>query len=666
MVRHLVSLTFFTTVVLWSIEHAVAQQSSRQAERSRMEQLQRQQQRQPPQGPSVEDILRLFTPPESEAGQNDSYGERRSRSRATQRVVQPARPQVPTRAEVAGMTLAEQRKLLRGALQRLVDELDGMRVGEGWNEFLKLELLGSALWTGKGAQPDAKTRTTLAVVAAQFDTVANNPKFRAISGQWGFQAVNAAIGEYAMGPVQRSQRKVRNSSKQFDRSLQRLKPAPGWRKYLKANEVMRLAQSEEEMTSADEEILREIIRRYKEVSENEKYAKVARLHGFDQARRDLEELADGILQLKKPRSASNAALARQALETVALDVKALRKACQDQSKMENSMLKLAPGSREADEAEKVLRAIKEGHDKAMADAMERIEGLIKATLAENEVEYVLMQFEDVEEPVEVMLMQFSDVEEPEPEYVLMQFSDVEESGSKKKKKTKSKDKDQAEGNSRSKTSCHTQSRRSLAGVISILDTASDRPAGMTSEQSELLDRVLAEIKAGKRENTQENWEKFVKAVRKAKSSVDSSAAARYVIRESYAGELRELKNKADRLRHINQTKKLLRLHLTELREVASQLDAGSRVKIDSLDGLPIFRPGRRAYTIWQQKTFDREELREHIAELEEQLEHLGNDRQLANIDVQQLSQRLQQLLQMMSHLSKMLHDTEMNIVRKLG
>ena len=51
---------------------------------------------------------------------------------------------------------------------------------------------------------------------------------------------------------------------------------------------------------------------------------------------------------------------------------------------------------------------------------------------------------------------------------------------------------------------------------------------------------------------------------------------------------------------------------------------------------------------------------------EEELESVGEDGQMANIDLQSAMQKQQQTLQMLSNVSKMLHDTSMSIIRKIG
>jgi len=55
-----------------------------------------------------------------------------------------------------------------------------------------------------------------------------------------------------------------------------------------------------------------------------------------------------------------------------------------------------------------------------------------------------------------------------------------------------------------------------------------------------------------------------------------------------------------------------------------------------------------------------------IQKWEEKLNSVGDDAQLANVDLQNMLQKQQQTLQMLSNISKMLHDTAMATIRKIG
>jgi len=61
-----------------------------------------------------------------------------------------------------------------------------------------------------------------------------------------------------------------------------------------------------------------------------------------------------------------------------------------------------------------------------------------------------------------------------------------------------------------------------------------------------------------------------------------------------------------------------------------------------------------------------EELDAKIKKWEEELSAIGDDAQLANIDLQNAMQKQQQTMQMLSNISKVLHDTAMAVIRKIG
>ena len=60
------------------------------------------------------------------------------------------------------------------------------------------------------------------------------------------------------------------------------------------------------------------------------------------------------------------------------------------------------------------------------------------------------------------------------------------------------------------------------------------------------------------------------------------------------------------------------------------------------------------------------DLEAYIKGKEEQLNSVGDDAQLANVDLQNILQKQQQTLQLLSNVSKQLHDTALAIIRKIG
>jgi hypothetical protein len=56
----------------------------------------------------------------------------------------------------------------------------------------------------------------------------------------------------------------------------------------------------------------------------------------------------------------------------------------------------------------------------------------------------------------------------------------------------------------------------------------------------------------------------------------------------------------------------------------------------------------------------------YIEHLDQRLQTVGDDAQLANIDLQNILQKQTQVLQTLSNVSKSLHDGAMAVIRKIG
>lgn len=63
---------------------------------------------------------------------------------------------------------------------------------------------------------------------------------------------------------------------------------------------------------------------------------------------------------------------------------------------------------------------------------------------------------------------------------------------------------------------------------------------------------------------------------------------------------------------------------------------------------------------------NKKELENYIQQMEDKLNSVGEDAQLANVDLQNMMQKQQQTLQTLSNVSKSLHDTAQAVIRKMG
>jgi hypothetical protein len=180
-------------------------------------------------------------------------------------------PAVPSVLDVREMTSRQQQKLLRRALADLDEELDSLPTGDGWKKFLQLDVLGSSLWCGNDAEPDDQSRKVLSLVESRFRQVHGDPQLQAIRDMRSFQSIHNLLSEFATDPIVKTQRRLQTSVATLDDSLSRLKDSAGWKKYLRTEELRRLATQSEQLELADQQRLREIMSVYDGVEKNPAY-----------------------------------------------------------------------------------------------------------------------------------------------------------------------------------------------------------------------------------------------------------------------------------------------------------------------------------------------------------------------------------------------------------
>jgi hypothetical protein len=180
----------------------------------------------------------------------------------------------------------------------------------------------------------------------------------------------------------------------------------------------------------------------------------------------------------------------------------------------------------------------------------------------------------------------------------------------------------------------------------------------------------------------------VTARKSEKISVDPNALVQEVLRESYLQTTEDLRFYAEKVRYFNESKKAVRGYLAALRQFrANVMSAAREHGVDLCRGekkdlamlAKLF--GRYAH-VYEVGEFEQglcipsrvplagvdtvALLDAAIARWEERLASIGDDAQLANIDLQNVLQKQQQTLQMLSNISKMLHDTAMDVIRNIG
>jgi hypothetical protein len=169
---------------------------------------------------------------------------------------------------------------------------------------------------------------------------------------------------------------------------------------------------------------------------------------------------------------------------------------------------------------------------------------------------------------------------------------------------------------------------------------------------------------------------------------DINALVQEVLREAYLQTTEDLRRYAEKVKYFNQMKKALREYLSSLREFKANAISAARMRNISLCSgatndlkvlQEIFAESTRPYDVGPiehelcipnrippEEVTSLTQLDSEIARWETKLNSIGDDVQLANVDLQNILQKQQQALQMMSNISKMVHDTAMEVIRKIG
>jgi hypothetical protein len=134
--------------------------------------------------------------------------------------------------------------------------------------------------------------------------------------------------------------------------------------------------------------------------------------------------------------------------------------------------------------------------------------------------------------------------------------------------------------------------------------------------------------------------------------------------------------KSEAAGNVNSTKKQAQFYLNLKAAIRRELAQAREIylQLQRSDVLPrfyrkIFNQNQKdseSITITQGKIITtNEDLIDYIHELEELLDEIGNDSQLADIDLQNALQRQQEMIKMLSNIEKALHDTATAIIKKI-
>ncbi len=191
------------------------------------------------------------------------------------------------------------------------------------------------------------------------------------------------------------------------------------------------------------------------------------------------------------------------------------------------------------------------------------------------------------------------------------------------------------------------------------------PRSVSAREKAALRRVVRDLKAGRTMAAKAGWQGFSQSHFSKRTARNVNALILWVLRESILEQKKDLAFHADKVRFYNEQKKALRNHMARLRAKAAKLRGGG-VRVRSILLRRRFEKGKNALIRRSWKTMTKAHMEATIEDMRRQLSSVGNDAQLANIDLQNMLQKSQRILQTISNVSKMLHDTAMAIIRKIG
>jgi len=199
--------------------------------------------------------------------------------------------------------------------------------------------------------------------------------------------------------------------------------------------------------------------------------------------------------------------------------------------------------------------------------------------------------------------------------------------------------------------------------------------GLVRTDRNRLERVVLHLRVGNQNAGQREWQSMISQMtaRPSGASMDINSLIQYVLRQSYLETIEDLRFYAEKVRFFNELKQAIRNELTEARKQLSSAIMANPNATDFSRPHTVQEPLIPTSSTlplnlsYRKKTLrSRADWEAYIEKLEELLSTIGDDAQLANIDLQNILQKQQQTLQTMSNVSKMLHDTAMAIVRKIG
>jgi hypothetical protein len=201
----------------------------------------------------------------------------------------------PVGPDLAQMDWPALRQTVRKLSTELDSQLTTLATGDTWKTYLKTAEIPLLLSEDrdKAGPPAPDVRETLEEIHRRLEATRGKPEYAMIASLAGFKSFDAALAEFLTPPDVRLRRQLAADGEELHRSLDRLGAEAGWYKYLALPPGIARSPSDDAAQSpppspADLTIA---LQRFDLVAQNDGYGAIAKLPGFEAARKHLAEYA---------------------------------------------------------------------------------------------------------------------------------------------------------------------------------------------------------------------------------------------------------------------------------------------------------------------------------------------------------------------------------------
>ncbi|HXH62403.1 MAG TPA: hypothetical protein VNI20_13730 [Fimbriimonadaceae bacterium] len=218
------------------------------------------------------------------------------------------------------------------------------------------------------------------------------------------------------------------------------------------------------------------------------------------------------------------------------------------------------------------------------------------------------------------------------------------------------------------TFIHLDFKRGLVAMAS----QGDLPKSVGRSQRAEVAKIVALLRQSKTREATVAWKGFCTEFAQANMTRGSSAVGddvgsivQLVLRESYLESTNDLRDMADKVKYFNDMKKALREQISSLRSTSQGMRRGQRATITLVNVDRQYKPGAKGVTDGRRAVYTREQIDSYVNRLNTDLETVGDDAQMQQLQLQQMLEKRQQLMQTISNICKVMNDSAKSIINNM-